>query len=332
VVDCTHWTCFAPNDLIGLREAGPSPGSPPGDSHSGLGPAQGSVILGMVVRATDRDFQPRSRTPRILRAATSALIRAHRIEVVVSAIAHPVSSARGGARTAQRLEALCPDIAQSERLDPGDGVERWLLSQSSDDEISTPHANLVVRFLSTWSSPESRSADMSGDIAFVNHGRQLDLHSVVLIHSGQTGVERGAYRAAIALGMTVGGLCSYERRDELGRLPEGVAEQLVPHSRSGARSALLAHIPESDALIVLVPERGAHMPGIASVLTEARKRLKPFRVVDVRADWEEVSRWLSHVSVALARPRLMVTGPRQTRWSDGERYGYLALKAMAGSY
>jgi len=62
---------------------------------------------------------------------------------------------------------------------------------------------------------------------------------MIVIHSGQTGVERGAQRAANAVGFPLAGFSSVDRRDELGPLPDDVARNLTPCCERGSRAPVL---------------------------------------------------------------------------------------------
>lgn len=51
---------------------------------------------------------------------------------------------------------------------------------------------------------------------------------ITILHTGQTGVERGADRAARAVNFPIRGYCQFECRDELGPLSKEILDVLVP--------------------------------------------------------------------------------------------------------
>lgn len=149
----------------------------------------------------------------------------------------------------------------------------------------------------------------------------FDQRPMFVIHSGQTGVERGAHRGARMLGCRVAGFCTTSHRDELGPIPEDIATALTPCLHAGPRSALEANVAIATALIVIVPERRrlAAVTGIPVVLRQARAANVPFQVADPATSPEQLGAWLAGLPATSSSIRCMITGPRETRWSDGDR-------------
>ena len=77
---------------------------------------------------------------------------------------------------------------------------------------------------------------------------------LVIIHSGQTGVERGAHRAAVSHGLAIAGFMPLDKRDELGPIPADVADMLTPCFDRGPRQAVRANITLASGVLLLVPE------------------------------------------------------------------------------
>lgn len=142
-----------------------------------------------------------------------------------------------------------------------------------------------------------------------------------MIHSGQTGVERGAARAAKRLGLRVTGFSTTDGRDELGRIPDDVAADLTPCIERGPRSAAIANIQIATALVLLVPvaAHAASLPALATYMREARARSVPIHVLDPTADFERTGRALTALAETSGSIRIYITGPRATRWAEGER-------------
>ena len=144
---------------------------------------------------------------------------------------------------------------------------------------------------------------------------------LVVVHSGQTGVERGAHKAATASGLTVAGFMPVDGRDEMGPIPADVATCLTPCFDRGPRPAVRANIAISSGVVLCVPD--ASDPGkytaMAAVLSAARAAKVPYQVVDPLTSLEDVSKWVWNLPTTSGSLRVMVTGPRGTRWHTGEQ-------------
>ena len=77
---------------------------------------------------------------------------------------------------------------------------------------------------------------------------------LVILHSGQTGVERGAHRGASVAGLSVAGFMPLDRRDELGLVPTDVADHLTPHFDRGPRPAVRANVAIASGVLLVVPD------------------------------------------------------------------------------
>jgi hypothetical protein len=145
---------------------------------------------------------------------------------------------------------------------------------------------------------------------------------LVIVHSGQTGVERGAHRAAVAHRIAIAGFMPLERRDELGQIPADIAEMLTPHLARGPRQAVLA--------IVVRDAGSAHREtGLAVVLHAIRDEGIPSIVCDPTTNLDDVAHWARAVPETSGSTRILVTGPRGTRWADGETLARRIVAAMA---
>ncbi len=145
---------------------------------------------------------------------------------------------------------------------------------------------------------------------------------ITVLHTGQSGVERGADRAARLTGISVAGVCSAEGRDELGMLPAEILRDLARCETTGVRNALRATLAQADALVIAVPEarRIIEVTGMDQIRRASRNAGTPVWVVDPTTDLDAVSGQMARL---LSREplRVMITGPRLTRWREGERLG-----------
>lgn len=127
-----------------------------------------------------------------------------------------------------------------------------------------------------------------------------------IISGGQTGVDRGALDAAMALGIPHGGWCPRGRRAEDGRVPAIYALAETDSPEYAARTE--RNVLDADATLILC--RGRPSGGTKLTLRLAQRHRKPRLVVDLHAPAPaKVGRWL-----AQRRPAtLNVAGPRESQ-------------------
>jgi hypothetical protein len=154
---------------------------------------------------------------------------------------------------------------------------------------------------------------------------------LVVVHSGQTGVERGAHRAAISAGLTVAGFMPVDQRDELGPIPDAVASCLTPCFDRGPRPAVRANIMISSGVLLVVPDATEpnKFTAMAAVLTAARSAKIPYFLCDPLTNLEDVLRWTTALTPSSGSRRVLVTGPRGTRWQNGEQIAGRLVAALA---
>jgi len=156
--------------------------------------------------------------------------------------------------------------------------------------------------------------------------------ALIILHTGQTGVERGADRAARAVGFPVDGFCTYERRDELGVLSVEITRDLVACTQRGARSAWRATLETASVLVIAVPD-AAHpntYTGIEALRRSARTAGVPHWLVDPKSDLDQIAERLRKLDLDPLKPlKVMVTGPRYTRWREGERLGWRVVAQLS---
>jgi hypothetical protein len=154
---------------------------------------------------------------------------------------------------------------------------------------------------------------------------------LVIIHSGQTGVERGAYRAAVAAGLSLAGFMPLDRRDELGPIPTDVAEGLTPCFDRGPRPAVRANILLASGVLLVVPTASSpeKFTAMNAVLQGIRAAHTPSFVADASTNLDDVARWAKGLPETSGSTRVMVTGPRGTRWPEGEAIARRLVSAIA---
>lgn len=154
---------------------------------------------------------------------------------------------------------------------------------------------------------------------------------LVIVHSGQTGVERGAHRGAIAAGISIAGFMPVDKRDELGPVPDDVAQHLTSCFERGPRAAVRANVALASGVLVVVPDR-RHVDkftAMRAVMTAVRSARTRSLVCDPTSDSEEVAMWARQLPETSGSVRILVTGPRGTRWLDGEGVARRLVTAIA---
>jgi hypothetical protein len=150
---------------------------------------------------------------------------------------------------------------------------------------------------------------------------------VTLLNSGQTGVERGAYQAAVAHGLAIGGFMTSRARDEIGPVPRELAGSLLACTRSGPRVAQAVNVEMSSTVVIAVPDakHASTFTAMKQILQCVRAWRIPFVVVDPTTDLE-----VAASEILVAPEQVYITGPRATRWAAGASLGRrLVLSILA---
>jgi len=129
-----------------------------------------------------------------------------------------------------------------------------------------------------------------------------------IISGGQTGVDRGALDAAVALGIEHGGWCPLGRLAEDGCIPGRY--RLRETETADYRERTERNVLDSDATLILC--RGALSGGTELTRRLAEAHGRPCRVVDLAGTppVEPLRRWLAEHRVSV----LNVAGPRESQF------------------
>ena len=131
--------------------------------------------------------------------------------------------------------------------------------------------------------------------------------------------------------MQVEGFCTYERRDEFGALPTEILSNLVACEQRGARSAMRATLERADLLVigVLDTSQANRNTGVEALRRAARAGGVPHLIVDSATDLDAISLLIRQRELANDPLRIMITGPRYTRWREGERLGWRLIAQLS---
>jgi len=127
-----------------------------------------------------------------------------------------------------------------------------------------------------------------------------------VVSGGQTGVDRAALDAALALGVPCGGWCPRGRRAEDGRIDIRYPLQETPSRDYAERTEW--NVRDSDGTLILT--RGVPHGGTALTLEIARRLGRPALVLDLATvrDTRAVRDWLAREGIRI----LNVAGPRES--------------------
>jgi hypothetical protein len=142
--------------------------------------------------------------------------------------------------------------------------------------------------------------------AKAKRGSRLDRDGLRVVSGGQTGVDRAALDAAMALGLPVGGWCPSGRRAEDGPIPDRYPLKEASSPDSAERTE--CNVRDSDATLIL--HRGPITGGTRLTAELARRYARPLLCRDLGdpIDPADVVHWLR-----LNRIRaLNCAGPRES--------------------
>lgn len=126
-----------------------------------------------------------------------------------------------------------------------------------------------------------------------------------LLSGGQTGVDRAALDAAVAVGIRTGGWCPRGRRAEDGAISSRYPLRETPSDAYEERTTW--NVRDSEATLIL--HAGALRGGTAFTAEEAQRLGRPLLSVDLREVTIEIVRvWLAEHAVTV----LNVAGPRES--------------------
>lgn len=148
-----------------------------------------------------------------------------------------------------------------------------------------------------------------------------------IVSGGQTGVDRGALDAALALQFPCGGWCPPGRRAEDGRIPQRYP--VTELSEGGYRERTLRNVEDSDGTLLIY--RGTLTGGSLQTLVFCAQRSKPFQLIDAREIAPRRAAVLTAAFLARHRIRVLnVAGPRASAWPAGAEYTRSVLRAVIG--
>jgi hypothetical protein len=146
-----------------------------------------------------------------------------------------------------------------------------------------------------------------------------------IVSGGQTGVDRGALDAALAVGFPCGGWCPGDRMAEDGRIPEKYP--LMPLPNGDYRQRIRLNVVDSDGTAILYYESLSGGTRLTRNLCALLKR--PYVLVDARqmSETEGVAAVIAFVEKHGIRT-LNVAGPRASGWKEGYAFSLAVVSGV----
>ena len=155
---------------------------------------------------------------------------------------------------------------------------------------------------------------------------EADMIFQKIVSGGQTGADRGALEAALALGRPCGGWCPKGRRAEDGRIPDRYP--LQEHESRAYQARTEANVLDSDGTLVFT--RGKPSGGTALTIRLAQQHKKPLLVVSLdgavqpEAVAAHIRRWGETHRVRV----LNVAGPRESEKPGMQRAVEIVMRRV----
>lgn len=148
---------------------------------------------------------------------------------------------------------------------------------------------------------------------------KADRYSFSVVSGGQTGVDRGALDAAIALGIAVDGWCPQERLAEDGPIPEKYPLQEL--EGGGYPERTLKNVVESDGTVIIYFDElsGGTKLTYDCCIAESKSRIL---INGAKKDMGNAVAMLNRFVSSNGIKVLNVAGPRDSKDSRGYEYSY----------
>ncbi len=152
---------------------------------------------------------------------------------------------------------------------------------------------------------------------------------MIIIVGGQTGVDRGAHKGAWDAGLQVEGFMPKGCRDEDGAIPPGIAKDLVECSLDGYPARTTMNVELAHGLLVITEnERLATTPGTRQTISVAQRYGVHVWALDQYSSLGEIEVVARSARSRLVE-RLMIAGPRRSKWYNGEPVARRIVQILA---
>jgi hypothetical protein len=159
-------------------------------------------------------------------------------------------------------------------------------------------------------------------LEFANDRKKDTLTSKLLkvISGGQTGVDRGALDAALALEVECGGWCPAGRLAENGTIPKRYPVMELANAGYSERTA--RNVADSDGTLII--SKGEPIGGTRETIDHCIEMRKPYLLIDsegadIGKAIELALTFISDLSLRAPMIVLNVAGPRASQWPEGHK-------------
>ena len=152
----------------------------------------------------------------------------------------------------------------------------------------------------------------------------VDLHNIVVMSGGQTGVDRAALDFAMHHELECKGWCPAERWAEDGSIPEKYPLKETPSKDPGVRTEW--NVRDSDGTLIL--HEGWLDKGSAYTISMCMRLNKAIIEIDLSGqyDTQKVRDWINKHNIS----KLNIAGPRQSKSSNAYEEAYMFLVRLFG--
>jgi hypothetical protein len=169
------------------------------------------------------------------------------------------------------------------------------------------------------------TAQVSAECASGTKGTVTRMALMKIISGGQTGVDRAALDAALAVGFLCGGWCPIDRKAEDGLIPDRYPLSLL--TERGGRLRTLKNVQVSDGTAILFNH--ALTGGTKLTRDMCIREKRPFIVLDaaqisVERAVKSVLRFIGENEVSV----LNVAGPRASGWVEGYAFALAVVRGV----
>jgi hypothetical protein len=148
-----------------------------------------------------------------------------------------------------------------------------------------------------------------------------------IVSGGQSGVDRGALDAALALSFPCGGWCPEGRLAEDGPIPERYP--VVELAGAGYRARTRRNVLDSDATLIIA--FGALTGGTLATLRDCRLLAKPHLVIDASATDPAAAAGKARSFVEANGIRVLnIAGPRESDRPGACNYAQAVIRTLLG--
>ncbi|WP_173912209.1 putative molybdenum carrier protein [Acinetobacter sp. Marseille-Q1618] len=155
--------------------------------------------------------------------------------------------------------------------------------------------------------------------------------SLKIISGGQTGVDRGALDAALAMNVACGGWCPENRMADDGVIPDQYPVKVLPNS--GYRKRTKQNVIDSDATVIIYFDYIFPKGGTELTLLECIRQNKPYVLIDaVELSTERAAEKIYAFVIKNKIVELNVAGPKAQHLPHAHHFTQTTIELLLKKY